>query len=155
MQWSPGPNGGFSAAEVTQLPAPVVTGGFSPEYVNVEDQRRDERSLLRFVTLLAQRYRECPELGHGDYEVLDHPRREVLAHRVSWDGASMVALHNLGPEPCRVPLAFDDLPPGTELVDLLVDGRADVDDDGRVELLLEGYGFRWLRIAEPGSRRLL
>ena len=27
-------------------------------------------------------------------------------------------------------------------------------DDGRIELTLDGYGFRWLRVQEPGDHRL-
>ena len=63
MQWSGGRNGGFSEARPSRLPGPVVEGGYAPEHVNVEDQRRRPDSLLSFVSLLAKRYRECPELG--------------------------------------------------------------------------------------------
>jgi hypothetical protein len=30
-----------------------------------------------------------------------------------------------------------------------------VSDDGAVELALEGYGHRWLRVVGPDSRRLV
>lgn len=153
MQWTSGPNGGFSTTD-DGLPAPVVTGQFGPEHVNVADQRRDPESLLQFITLLAHRYRESPELGWGSFEVLSQPHRQVLAHRSSWDEASMVAVHNLGPDPVRVALTLDDLPEGAFLVDLLADGREDVDDGGRVEVPLDGYGYRWLRVTWAGARRL-
>ena len=39
-------------------PNPVVEGAFGPAHVNVADQRRDRDSLLWFVTLLVQRYRD-------------------------------------------------------------------------------------------------
>ena len=81
MQWTAGRNGGFSDAPPSRLAAPTVEGGFGPEHVNVEAQRRDPDSLLRFVTLLVQRYREAPELGWGELEVLDQPHQAVLAHR--------------------------------------------------------------------------
>ncbi len=155
MQWTADPNGGFSTAEPARLAAPVVEGRFSPEHVNVEAQRRDPDSLLAFMTLLVRRYRECPELGWGSFEVLDQPVRSVLACRRAWDGASMVAVHNLGREPVRVPVALAGCPPGTRLRDLLRDGEIPVGDDGTVELDLDGYGYRWLRVAEPGDRRLL
>src|SRR5690606_2089412 len=108
MQWSAGKNGGFSDARPSRLPTPVVQGGFGPEHVNVEAQRRDPDSLLRFVTLLAQRYREAPELGWGRFEVLDQPHAAVLAHRVTHDDDATVALHNLGAEACVVPLQLAD-----------------------------------------------
>jgi len=49
--------------------------------------------------------------------------------------------------------AGDDDP--VRLVDLLEDGACEVDPDGRVEVELPAYGYRWLRVVRPGSRRLL
>jgi trehalose synthase len=154
MQWSGGPNGGFSGAPRRRLAAPTVQGPFGPEHVNVEAQRRDPDSLLRFMTLLVQRYREAPELGWGDLEVLEQPERAVLAHRLTHDDASTVALHNLGPDACTVPLRLQDAVEGTRLVDQLEDGEHVLDERGRVEVDLEGYGYRWLRVVPPGDRRL-
>jgi glycosidase len=154
MQWTSGRNGGFSDAARSRLPAPVVEGGFGPEHVNVEAQRRDPDSLLQFMTLLIQRYRECPELGWGELEVLDQPHEAVFAHRLTWDDSSMVALHNLGAEPCMVPVDVGPCEPGTSLVDLLCDGETELDGKGRAEIALEGYGFRWMRVNDPRSRRL-
>jgi hypothetical protein len=133
----------------------VVGGGYGPEHVNVEAQRRDPDSLLRFMTLLVRRYREAPELGWGELEVLDQPHRAVLAHRLTHDGASTVALHNLGEEAVTLPLALGDVAPGTRLVERLVDGTVELDDRGRATIDLEGYGYRWLRVVEPGDRRLV
>ena len=78
----------------------------------------------------------------------------MLAHRTTWDDASVVALHNAAAEPVSVPLTLDGLEPGTTLVDLLAAGSAEPDEKGRVELDLEAYGYRWLRVTPPGSRRL-
>ena len=41
------------------------------------------------------------------------------------------------------------------LEDLLEVGTTTVGEDGAVELALEGYGHRWLRVVAEGSRRLL
>jgi trehalose synthase len=49
MQWTSGRNGGFSTAAPGRLPGPVVSGGFAPEFVNVQDQRHDPESLLSFM----------------------------------------------------------------------------------------------------------
>jgi len=155
MQWSSGRNGGFSEARPSRLPGPVVEGGYSPEHVNVEEQRRNPDSLLSFVGLLARRYRECPELGWGAFELLAQPHDAVLAHRLRWDDSSLVAVHNLAPEPLTVPLTLDDCPAGTRLVDLLGDGQITVEDDGEVLVSLDGYGYHWLRLVPPGDRRLV
>ena len=155
MQWTAGHNGGFSTAEPDRLPAPLVEGGYGPEFVNVEAQRRDPDSLLSFVSLLVRRYRECPELGWGEFAVLEQPHAQVLAHSVTWDGACLVAVHNLADTAVTVPLVLPELPEGTRLADLLVDGSHDVGEDGSVEVPLEAYGMRWLRVVRPGDRRLV
>ncbi|MGV3758300.1 MAG: alpha-amylase family protein [Actinomycetota bacterium] len=154
MQWTDGKNGGFSDAAPSRLAGPVVDGAFGPAHVNVAAQRRDPDSLLRFMALLVRRYREAPELGWGDLEILEQPHRAVLAHRLSHDGASTVLVHNLGSDAVTVPLRLLDLDEEVLLVDQLCDGTEGVDSKGRVELDLEGYGFRWLRVVRPGERRL-
>jgi trehalose synthase len=154
MQWTGGKNGGFSEAAPSRLAAPVVEGAYGPAHVNVAAQRRDPDSLLRFMALLVRRYREAPELGWGDLELLDQPHRAVLAHRLSHDGASTVLVHNLGSDAVTVPLTLADLDQDVVLVDQLCDGTEDVDVKGGPELELEGYGFRWLRVVRPDERRL-
>jgi glycosidase len=155
MQWTSGLNGGFSTAAPGKLPGPVVEGGFAPEFVNVADQRRDPDSLLSFMRLLIRRYRESPELGWGTFEVLGQPHPEVLAHLSTWDDGALVALHNLGPEPRTVPLVLADCGSSHRLEDLLTEGSTPLADDGSVELSLDGYGCRWLRVVSRDSRRLL
>jgi trehalose synthase len=155
MQWTSGTNGGFSTADPDRLPGPVVDGGFAPEFVNVADQRRDEDSLLSFMKLLIRRYRESPELGWGDFRLLDQPHREVLAHLCSWGDGALVAVHNLGPEPRTVPLSLEGCDAGHRLEDLLVTQTTPVGEDGAVQLTLDGYGYRWLRVVGPDSRRLV
>ena len=155
MQWSAAQNAGFSTAPADALPAPVVEGGYGPEFVNVEAQRRDPDSLMSFISLLVRRYHECPELGWGAFAVLDQPHAQVLAHSVTWDAACLVAVHNLADTAVTVPLRLPDLPEGTRLADLLVDGSHAVGEDGSVEVPLEAYGMRWLRVVRPGDRRLV
>jgi trehalose synthase len=155
MQWTDGPNGGFSTARPSRLPAPVVEGGFAPEHVNVAAQRNDPDSLLQFMSLLIRRYRECPELGWGRFALLEQPHDAVLAHSVTWGDACLVALHNLSAEPVTVPLRLPDVDDDSvRLVDLLEQGVTPLDDSGRAELALEGYGHRWLRVVRPDDRRL-
>ncbi len=155
MQWTDQRNGGFSHAAPSRLRRPLVDGAFGPEHVNVAAQRADPDSLLAFVTLLIKRYRESPELGWADFLVLDQPHHQVLAHACSWDDRRIVAVHNLGPQPCTVPLTLEGCDSSHHLEDLLQQGGpVEVDDRGRVEVVLEGYGHRWLRLMPRDGRRL-
>jgi glycosidase len=155
MQWTDQRNGGFSHTAPSRLRRPLTAGSFGPEHVNVAAQRGDPDSLLAFVSLLIKRYRESPELGWAEFSVLDQPHAQVLAHECRWDDRRIVALHNLSPESCGVPLTLEDCDSGHHLLDLLRDSEeVGVDDQGRVEVTLEGYGYRWLRVMSRGSRRL-
>ncbi|MCG2621152.1 alpha-amylase family protein [Arthrobacter sp. I2-34] len=157
MQWTDGANAGFSTAPAGKLISPLVDGGFGPKHVNAAQARRDPDSLWNFMTLLIRRYRECPELGWGRFEVLRQPAKSVLAHRCTWEEDCIVLLHNLGPEPATVPLELDLGEPGgagTVLLDLLDGDDVQLSAEGTCELALPAYGYRWLRRQTPGDRRL-
>jgi len=154
MQWTAGANGGFSTADPSSLAARVVEGPFGPEKVNVAAQRRDPQSLLSWMTRLVYRYRECPELAWGDCRILEHDAPSVLAHRADADGCTVVALHNFDEKPAEVTLRLADVDPGTRMVELLAGGGASVGEGGRVQLRLDGYGCRWLRVLHPGETTL-
>ena len=79
----------------------MVSGPFGPERVNVAAQRRDPHSLLNWFERLIRRRRECPELGFGDMTILDVDADAVFAHRCDWDGATIVAVHELAGKPAR------------------------------------------------------
>ena len=152
MQWSSDANGGFSTARSSRLISRPTSGGYGPEHVNVADQRRDPDSLWSFMHALIRAYRSCPELGWGEFRLLDQPVRSVLAHCCATDDASVVALHNLAAEPVTTRVTVADRK--VDLVDLL--GRDDTatDEAGALDVTLEGYGHRWLRVHADGPPRL-
>lgn len=151
MQWTDEDNGGFSTASKRRLPRPLPDGLYGPDRVNVADQRHDHRSFWWFIRDLIYTYRQQPEIGWSAPEILKQPHRAVLAHVCrEKSGWAMVALHNFGSESCIVPVQLEDALPGCVLVDLL-DGLTEhpLDDNGRIELGLEPYGYRWLRLRRP------
>jgi hypothetical protein len=107
------------------------------------------------MKLLISRYRESPELGWGEFRVLDQPHASVLAHVCSWDNGALLAVHNLGPEPRSVPVALEGCDSSHHLEDLLQAGRTPLSEKGEAELALDGYGYRWLRVVGEDSRRLV
>ena len=87
--------------------------------------------------------------------LLDQPVRHVLAHECAHDDRRLVAVHNLSSSSCVVPLTLDGCDSSYHLVDLLHgDSELAIDDRGRVEVALEGYGYHWLRLMSRDSRRL-
>jgi trehalose synthase len=147
MQWTDEKNGGFSKARPSRLHRPVVEGRFGPLAVNVAAQRRDPESLLSWVERLIRRRRETPELGWGSWKVVRTNVPSVLAHRCDWEDRTVIAAHNFGDQPCVVRLQLGDVPEDGKLDDLLDErGTLRGIEDGTLELKMDGYGFRWLRI---------
>jgi maltose alpha-D-glucosyltransferase/alpha-amylase len=120
--------------------------------VNVAAQRRDPGSLLNWFERLIRRRRETHEFGLGTWSVIPNDQPAVLAHRCDWDGSTVVAVHNFGADPCRLELLLDDLEDAVGADDLL-DGSPEHSLGGpRLQLTLERYGHRWLRIRRDGQR---
>ncbi|MDA0181996.1 alpha-amylase family protein [Solirubrobacter phytolaccae] len=142
MQWAR--DGGFTLPGVESR-RPMVEGAFGPERVNVTDQRRDPGSLLNWFERLIRRRRECPELGFGALTVLDVDVESVFAHRVDWEDATIVAVHELSGKPATVALPVED---GEALVDLFGDASCDLP----ATLQLEPFAARWFRVARTGVR---
>ncbi len=147
MQWSDEPHGGFSTADQTVRPL-VEEGPFGFREVNVARQRRDPHALLNWMERLIRRRRECPELGWGSWELLDAAEPAVFAHRMDWDGSTVVAVHNLAGRAADARLEFGEK--GT-LTDLFVEEEHQL-ERGAVDLALGPYDARWFRLRRPGQR---
>ena len=101
MQWNDSENGGFSTPPAKDLVAQVVDGYFGPKNVNAAAAKRDPESLWNFMATLIQRYRESPELGWGEFELIKQPARGAAA-QLFLDGSTVVLAHNFGAEPVSV-----------------------------------------------------
>ena len=154
MQWSDEVNGGFSRASKRKLVAQPPNDGYAPEHVNVEAQMHDTGSLLSTIRALAHRYRSSPEIGWGSLEILQHDVPAVLAHRLTADFGSFVALHNFAPRPATVQLSFGEVTEGARLSDLFDVTVVPIDERARAEIEIAAYGYRWFRIVDSADRRL-
>ena len=142
MQWTDGPNGGFSTAPPGRAIRPVISGGpFGYQEVNVAAQRRDPESLLAWMQRVIRVRRECREFGWGTCEFLDAGHPAVLVHRLSREGSSIVLLHNFDDEERTVELHLRE---GAAARDLLTHDEPIV-GNGRLRLVLPAYGYRWFR----------
>ena len=147
MQWSAEPKAGFTTGSEPCRPL-VEDGPFGFREVNVARQRRDPDSLLNWMERLIRRRRECPELGWGEWALLDAGDPSVFAHRCEWDGSSVVAVHNLAGRDAGARLVLEG---DGVLVDLFQDEDHDL-DAGETTLELPPFAARWFRIRRPGAR---
>jgi maltose alpha-D-glucosyltransferase/alpha-amylase len=149
MQWSDGPNGGFSSADPGELYRPVIADGdFGYPAVNVTAQRRDPHSLLSWMERTLHTLRESPEFGIGRCQPLDTGERSVLALRYEASTGVMLALTNLADHPCVVDLAdqLGELPAAP--MEVLSDGDYGDAHPDPSKLELNGYGYRWIRLQQ-------
>jgi maltose alpha-D-glucosyltransferase / alpha-amylase len=144
MQWSTERNAGFSTAG--RLVRPVIAKGpYSYDKVNVEQQRRDPDSLLRWIMRMIRLRKECPEVGWGEWELVSTRSRSVLAMLYRWRGNALLCVHNVGTQPREVSVRVPD-EGGDVLMSLLDDGESRGDENGRHRLSLEPYAYRWYRV---------
>jgi hypothetical protein len=90
---------------------------------------------------LAAVRKQCPEIGQGELAVLGTGSKSVFAHRCVNGEGTLVALHNLSPDPQEVEL--DVKLAGLET--LLGADRSEIVDGKSLRVSLDGYGYRWLR----------
>jgi maltose alpha-D-glucosyltransferase/alpha-amylase len=144
MQWTDDRHAGFTSGERPVVPV-VGRGLYAYETVNVENQRRDSDSLLRWTIRMVRLRKECPEIGWGDWKVIRTNRPEVLAMLYEWRNTRLLCVHNLAHAPCAVRLKLD-VDRGDRLADLIAEDEAIADERGVHHLELQPYGYRWYRV---------
>lgn len=146
MQWSAEPHGGFTSSNKPVMP--VISGGpYGFQHVNVAEQRRDPNSLLNWMERIIRMRKEVPEIGWGDFTVLQTRTPKVLAIRYDWRNNSVVFVHNLSAIPNEI--SFDaglTDASGRRLVNLLSNDHSVAEKSGKHRILLEPYGYRWYRV---------
>jgi maltose alpha-D-glucosyltransferase / alpha-amylase len=146
MQWSTEPLGGFTASAKPVVP-PISDGPYGFQHVNVASQRRDPASMLNWTERMLRMRKEVPEIGWGQFSVLQTGTPAVLAVRYDWRNNSALFVHNLSALPREVQVA-----PGAEgshdslLVNLLSEDHSEPNANGGHHILLEPYGYRWFRV---------
>jgi maltose alpha-D-glucosyltransferase/alpha-amylase len=146
MQWSPEPNGGFTQCATPILPV-IEAGIYGYPHLNVAAQRRDPQSLLNWFERIMRMRKEIPEIGLGDFTILNIDEPAILAIRYDWRNSSVLFLHNFDDVGREVVFRTGiDGDRGAHLTNLLGDDHSDAGSDGRHCVLLEGFGYRWFRV---------
>ena len=148
MQWTNDQNGGFSGADAQNLIHPVIDEGpFSYEHVNVEAQRREPDSLLNWMTTMIRLRKDCPEVGHGEWNIIDVDHPHVLVLHYQWQGQRLLILHNFSEEPAEVKVTLKGKDTD-KLIDLLNIEESHANKRGKHQVVLGAYGYRWLRVGD-------
>jgi maltose alpha-D-glucosyltransferase/alpha-amylase len=146
MQWSTEPNGGFTKGKKAIVPV-ISDGPYSFQHVNAAEQRRDANSLLNWMERIIRMRKEVPEVGWGEFKVIDTGDKSVLAMRYDWRNNSVLFLHNFADSPREVRFASGLKQARADaLINLLAGDHSNADDRGKHCVMLEAYGYRWYRV---------
>jgi len=144
MQWSNQRNGGFSTATKTVRPV-IDTGQFGYQHVNVNIEKKDSASLLNFIIKMVRLRKSCPEIGWGNWKVLETGSPYVLAILYHWQDRWLVTVHNFNNSMQQI--IINPGTPGHTLKSLLSNNQS-IASDGTHIISIEGYGYRWYRVEQ-------
>jgi maltose alpha-D-glucosyltransferase / alpha-amylase len=146
MQWSTEPQGGFTKSQTSVLPV-ISDGPYGYEHINAAAQRRHDDSLLNWTERVIRMRKEMPEIGWGDFAIVETGDPAVLAIRYDWRNNAVLVIHNLdaGPREIAFEVGLAD-ERGRVLANLLSEDHSFAGEDGRHRIVLEGYGYRWYRV---------
>ena len=141
MQWNDEEHGGFSRTDGATVWPVVADGPLGYRDTNVAQQSRRPDSLLEEIQGMIRTRRACPEIGWGEWRLLDGLPDSVLGLVCEWRGAAVLTLHNLGAEAVTVEPADLGAGQATKLF-------SSVEEEERTDgaLTLEGNGYRWFRL---------
>jgi maltose alpha-D-glucosyltransferase/alpha-amylase len=148
MQWSTEPHGGFTRSDEPVLPV-IDDGPYGFHKVNAADQRRDPDSLLNWTERIIRMRKEVPEIGWGEFTLVDTNIDHVLAIRYDWRNNTVMTVHNLSGETTQVELRLGERR-GRTLVNLLTRDHSEADNRGLHRIIIEPYGYRWYRVGGLG-----
>ncbi|HET9625369.1 MAG TPA: alpha-amylase family protein [Kofleriaceae bacterium] len=148
MQWSLEPNAGFTRSDSPCVPV-ITDGAYGFREINAADQRRNPESLLNWTERIIRMRKEVPEIGWGEFSVVDTGHDGVLTLCYEWRANRVVVMHNLRGETTEVELALGDRA-SHSLINLLAADHSNADARGRHKIILEPYGYRWYRVGGLG-----
>ena len=146
MQWTEGPNAGFSTAPGDRLFAPVIDGEvYGYQRVNVAAQQTDADSLLSWIKQLIRVRKTHPVFGRGALRFLLPENTHILAYLRTYEGRIALVVGNLADSTQTVALDLRDYA-GAVPSDLLSKERLSVIATDPYVLTLPSYGYRWLAL---------
>jgi maltose alpha-D-glucosyltransferase/alpha-amylase len=142
MQWSAVKHAGFTTADTAFRPV-ILNGEYSADHVNVEKEFRDSESLLSYIRALIQLRKTCPEIGLGEYRLLDTGSPDVLGIRYDYRGQTLVILHNLKDQPTQANIKIEGAMVLYDLTKKLWDQKT---TNETAQIALDGFGSKWYRV---------
>jgi maltose alpha-D-glucosyltransferase/alpha-amylase len=153
MQWTGDRNAGFSRADTARLYLPLIVDPvYGYQAINVEAQQRTPSSLLNWMKRLIAVRKKTRVFGRGSLEFLRPGNESVLAHVRTYEGETVLAVHNLSgaAQPVELDLrAWAGHTPS----EMLGESRFPTIGERPYFISLAPYGYYWFRL-QPASDQL-
>ena len=146
MQWTAGPNGGFSNADPGALYCPVLddeTYGY--RQLNVEVQHGDPASLLNKMREMIRIRHAHPTFGRGGIQFLEPANQAVLAYVRTDGNEAILCVNNLSSERQTVDLDLAAWA-GSKAVDLFTGQECACVTAGLHRFELRRYQYYWVQL---------
>jgi maltose alpha-D-glucosyltransferase / alpha-amylase len=114
----------------------------------VAAQRTDPESLLNWFERLIRLRKSAPEIGWGEYRVLDAGDDAVLVMQHRWGDRTAVTVHNLASRASKVAIALD--VESATLRDRFGSSSPVPVRDGTASVKVPAHGYFWFGV-EPAS----
>lgn len=142
MQWSAAPHGGFTTGD-TAFRKVIDNEIYGYRRVNVQRQLADSASLLNHIKRLINIRKVYPQIGSGDFAILNTGSKHVVAMLYQGGDQALLTVHNFANKPQEFRLNEKSIA-GKPLHDLLLPGRPSTKGGERMKL--PAFGFAWYRI---------
>ncbi len=146
MQWTAGPNAGFSTANSDQLYLPLITDpAYDASVVNVAAQEHDHNSLLSWTRRILALRQHHPVFGRGSIRFVQPENTRVLAYLREDDDETVLVVVNLSRQLQGALLDLSEYA-GTQPVDLFSATALPEIGAGDYLLTIPAHGFYWLSL---------
>jgi maltose alpha-D-glucosyltransferase/alpha-amylase len=151
MQWSAGPHAGFSPPQApAPSPPPVDDPVFGYRARNVEADRHDPRSFLRWLQAVLALRRAHDAFAVGSFELVDMQSAAVLAFVRRAERDAVLCVHNLSGSPLCV--TVDPSAHRARVRGVLAGaGRLPMQEGPSCLLELGAYQYAWLELDEDAG----
>ena len=101
MQWNNGEYAGFSTVE------PWIKVNANKEFINVEDDLKNEQSIIKFYKELINFRKNNDVIKHGEYICLNRRDKKVYAYKRKFEDKEVVVVSNFTNKPVKCKLLSD------------------------------------------------
>jgi glycosidase len=144
MQWTSAPDAGFTTAPPDAAVRPFPAGDYGPEAINVATQKTDPESLLNWFERLIRLRKAAPEIGWGEYRVLDGGEDAVLVLEYRWDDRTTITVHNLAAKATTVSIVAGK--GASQLRDRFGSSAPTPVQDGAASVKVAAHGYLWFAV---------